>query len=125
MTDRPADEDKRQSERLRILGALHGEVMVFQPLAVREISRDGAQVEAGFPLLLDSLHDFRLTLGDRSIVLKGRIAHCSISDVDQDVVLYCAGVQFVELSDRVEAAINEFIEALKAGRNISGASSPQ
>ena len=125
MTDRPADEDKRQSERFRILGALHGEVMVFQPMAVKEISRNGAQVETGFPLLLDSLHDFRLTLGTRSIVLKGRIAHCSISDVDQDVVLYRAGVQFVELSDRLMAVINEFIEALKSGRHIIGASSPQ
>jgi hypothetical protein len=125
MTDRPAEEDKRRSERFRILGALHGEVMVFQPMAVREISRDGAQVEAGFPLQLDSLHDFRLTLGTQSIVLKGRIAHCSISDVDQDAVLYRAGVQFIELSDRVETVINEFIEALKAGRHIIGASSPR
>jgi len=125
MTDRPADEDKRQSERFRIVGALHGEVMVFQTMAVKEISRDGAQVETTFPLLLDSLHDFRLMLDTRSIVLKGRVVHCSISDVDQDVVLYRTGVQFVELSDRVEAAVNDFIEALKAGRQIIEVSSPQ
>jgi hypothetical protein len=124
MTDRHAEGDKRKSERFLILGALHGEVMVFQPMVVREISQAGAQVEAGFPLHLDSVHDFRLTLGTQSIVLKGRIAHCSISDVDQDVVLYHAGVQFVELSERVQAVITEFIEALKAGRHLIGASSP-
>ena len=124
MTERPLEEDKRRSERFRILGVLHGEVMVFQPLEVREISRDGAQVEAGFPLHLDSVYDFRMTLGPQSIVLKARIAHCSISDVEQDVVRYRAGVKFIELPDRVETVIDEFIKALKAGRSILGGSSP-
>ena len=85
-------------ERLEILGELHGEVMVFQPMAIKEISRGGAQVETGFPLQLDSLHDFRLTLGDRSVVVKGRVVHCSISDVDQELVLYRSGIEFVEPS---------------------------
>ena len=79
----PTDE-KRDAERFRILGQLQGEVMVFQPMAIREISRGGAQIETAFPLHLDSLHDFRLTLGDRSVVVKGRVVHCHISDVDQE-----------------------------------------
>src|SRR6185436_18557150 len=73
-------EDKRDTERIQILGELKGEVTVFQPMAIKEISRGGAQVETGFPLQLDSLHEFRLTLGDRSVVVKGRVAHCSITD---------------------------------------------
>src|SRR6266851_8681105 len=92
----PRGSDKRDTERVEILGELHGEVMVFQPMAIKEISRGGAQVETGFPLHLDSLHDFRLTLGDRSLVVKGRIVHCSISDVDQELVLYRAGIEFIE-----------------------------
>src|SRR5919204_6948643 len=94
-------EDKRDTERVQILGELRGEVTVFQPMAIKEISRGGAQVETGFPLQLDSLHEFRLTLGDRSIVVKGRVAHCSISDVDQELVLYRSGIVFVEPSERV------------------------
>ncbi|HEX9368441.1 MAG TPA: hypothetical protein VF921_17550, partial [Vicinamibacterales bacterium] len=39
-------------------------------------------------LQLDSLHDFKITLGDRSIVVKGRIAHCHIGDLKEGVVLY-------------------------------------
>jgi hypothetical protein len=74
------------------------------------------QVETGFPLHLDSLHDFRLTLGERSVVVKGRIAHCRISDVDQDVVTYRSGVEFVEPSERVAAAIGEFIDLLSVRR---------
>jgi hypothetical protein len=111
----PAD-DKRDTERLQILGDLHGEVMVFQPMAIKEISRGGAQVETSFPLHLDSLHDFRLTLGDRSLVVKGRVVHCSITDVEQELVLYRAGLEFIEPSERIAAAISDFIEAVTNGR---------
>ena len=93
-------DDKRDAERLQILGELHGEVMVFQPMAIKEISLGGAQVETGFPLQLDSLHEFRLTLGDSSVVVKGRVVHCSISDVDQEIVLYRSGIEFIETSAR-------------------------
>ena len=58
--------------------------MVFQPLSIKEISRGGCLVETSFPLYLNSLHDIRLTLGEQSVVLKGRVAHCRISDVDQE-----------------------------------------
>ena len=80
------------------------------------MSHGGMQVETSFPLQLDSLHDFRLTLGDRSVVVKGRVAHCSISDVDQEVVTYRSGIEFIELADRVFEVIADFIDAVKTGR---------
>ena len=109
-------DETRDTERIAILGELHGEVMVFQPTTIREISRGGAQVETLFPLHVDSLHEFRLSLGDRSVVVKGRIAHCSISDMDQEIVTYRSGIEFVELSDRVFEVIVDFIDAIKTGR---------
>lgn len=111
-----SDGDKRDAERIQILGELHGEVMVYEPMVIKEIARGGAQIETRFQLHLDSLHDFRLSLGDRSVVVKGRVAHCSITDVDQELVTYRSGIEFVEPSERVDAAIHEFIEAIKAGR---------
>jgi len=111
-----ADSDKRDAERIQILGELHGEVMVFQPMVIKEIARGGCQVETAFPLQLDSLHEFRLTLGDRSVVVKGRVAHCSISDMDQEVVLYRSGIEFTEPSERVFAVISDFITAVQDGR---------
>ena len=116
MTGTP--EEKRDRERVEILGELHGEIMVFQPLSIKEISRGGCLVETSFPLHLNSLHDIRLTLGDQSIVLKGRVAHCRISDVDQEVVHYWSGVEFIEPSERVRGVIKEFIETIKAGRRL-------
>jgi hypothetical protein len=111
-------DEKRDRERVEILGELHGEVMVFQPLSIKEISHGGCLVETAFPLHLNSLHDLRLTLGDQSVVLKGRVAHCRISDVDQEVVHYKSGVEFIEPSERVRSVIKEFIEAIKAGRRL-------
>jgi hypothetical protein len=108
--------EKRDTDRVPILGELHGEIMVFEPMAIKEISSGGVQIETRFPLQLDSLHDLRLTLGDRSVVVKGRVAHCRISDVDQDIVMYLAGIEFIEPSVRVHSVILDFMEAIKAGR---------
>ena len=107
---------KRDAERIEILGELNGEVMVFQPMNIKEISYGGAQVETAFPLHLDSLHDFRLTLGDRSIIIKARVAHCSISDVEQEIVIYRTGLEFIEPAERVASVIRDFIDAIKTGR---------
>ena len=110
------EHEKRDSDRIQILGELHGEVMVFQPMTIREISHGGAQVESAIRLQLDTLHEFRLTHGDRSAIVNRRVAHCSISDVDQELVTYRSGIQFVEPSPRVTEVISGFIEAIKDGR---------
>ena len=107
------EQEKRDSERMELLGLLHGEVMTFQPMAVRQISRGGMQVETRFALLLDSLHEFRLTLGERSIVIKGRIVHSHISDVDPEAVLYVTGVEFIEPSAHAQSVIDDFVELLR------------
>ena len=109
-------DDKRDNERIEILGELLGEVTVFEAMAIKEIGHGGAQVETGFPLQLNSLHEFKLTLGDRSVIVKGRVAHCSISEVEHEIVLYRTGIEFIELSERVEAVINGFIDAIRDRR---------
>ena len=109
-------ENKRSVERFQILGELRGEVTVFQPIAVKEISLGGIEVESSFALQPNSLHYFRLSLDYRSVVVKGRVTHCIISDVDQELVLYRSGVEFIELPDRIRTAITEFINAMNDGR---------
>jgi hypothetical protein len=56
-----SESDKRDTDRVLILGDLQGEIMVFEPLQIKEISRGGASVETRFPLALNSLHELRLT----------------------------------------------------------------
>lgn len=110
-------EDKRDRERVPVQ-SLHGEVKVFQPMTILDISLGGAQVETPFPLQLDSLHDFRISLGDRFIVVKGRIAHCHIGELKEGVVLYRTGVEFIEPSDHVQTAIGDFLEAVRAAQRV-------
>ena len=107
-----ADENQRD-ERVPVPAPLHGEVQVYQPMTILDISKGGAQIETPFALQVDSLHDFRLSLGERSIVVKGRIAHCHIEELKDGVVIYRTGVEFIEASGHVQSAIAHFVEALK------------
>jgi hypothetical protein len=108
--------ERRTGERMEILGDLRGEVMVYQPMAIRELAYGGAQVETAFPLQLDSLHELRLTLGEASVVVKGRVVHCSISDMNRELVTYRAGLEFIEVTLGVREAIGRFIETVRTGR---------
>ena len=109
-------EYKRDSERVPVPSPLYGEVKVFQPMTIVNISPGGAQIETPFALQLDSLHDFRISLGDRSVVVKGRIAHCRIGELREGVAVYRSGVEFIENSAHVQSAIEHFVEALKLSR---------
>jgi hypothetical protein len=106
-------EEKRDGARVAMISRLEGEVMVFQPMAIKEVSLRGALVETRFPLHLNSLHDLRLELGERSVVVKGRVVHSQIADVDDDALVYWSGVEFVEPSEHVSLAIAEFLDSVR------------
>jgi hypothetical protein len=110
-------DEKRAGERLTVLGDLSGEVMVLEPMLIREIGVIGATIETRCALHLDSLHDLRLVLGDRSVIVKGRVVHSHIADVDQDVVTYRTGIEFVEPPDHAVHAIVEYLESVRATRS--------
>lgn len=109
-------DEKRDAERIPIPGQVNGEVTVFQPMTILDMSERGAQIETTVPLHLDSLHDFRLSLGDRSVVVKGRIVHCQIGDLLEGSVHYRTGVEFIEPSEHARAAIRTFVEAQRTAR---------
>ena len=110
--------DKRDLERIPLDEQVQGEVMVFQPMTILDISLGGAQIETAFALQLDSLHDFLLSLGDRSVVVKGRIAHCHIGELTDVAALYRTGVEFVDLSEHARGAITVFVAAMKRARSV-------
>jgi hypothetical protein len=114
--ERAGRQERRDEERVSLLGELPGEVMVFQPMAITEIGRGGVQIETAFPFQIDSLHQLRLALGDQPIVVQGRVTHCSIIDVDQEFVRYRSGIEFIELSERTYGVIARFVDAIKEGR---------
>lgn len=106
-SDRP---ERREEERVPILGSLDGDVMVFLPMAITEIASGGVQVETPFPFQIDSLHELRLTLGSQPVVVKGRVIHCTVVDVEQESVRYRTGFEFVDLPARLSEVIAAFVE---------------
>lgn len=109
-------EEKRDSERVPVPAQATGEVTMFHPMTILDISERGAQIETDFKLSLEGLHDFRLSLGARSVVVKGRIVHCQIGELRDGSVLYRTGVEFVELPPHAQIAIESFVEARRAAR---------
>lgn len=109
-------DEKRDADRVPVPGQVSGEITVFQPMTILDISENGAQVETPFKLQLDSLHDFRLSLEGRSVVLKGRIVYCQIGELREGAVLYRSGIEFVEPAAHAQVAIASFVEARRAAR---------
>jgi hypothetical protein len=109
-------EEKRVGARVALISRLEGEVMVFQPMAIREVSHRGALVETRSPLHLNSLHDLRIELGERSVVVKGRVVHSQVADVHDDVLIYWTGIEFVEPSEHASLALAEFLDSFRAER---------
>lgn len=108
--------DKRGAERVLVTGELRGDMMVFQPMLVRDISSGGVTIETLFPLRIESLHDLRLTLGKTSVVVKGRVVHSRSSDGGQHIVSYRSGFELVDPSPSASRVIEEFLEAVRADR---------
>jgi hypothetical protein len=110
LEERAMSGNKRDSERVPMPDQLTGEVTLYQPMTIVDLSERGAQVDTSFPLHIDSLHDFRLSLGERSVVVKGRIAHCKIGELSDGGIRYRTGLEFVEPSEHVLEAIRAFVE---------------
>lgn len=108
-----SDDRKRAHERVDLPDPAAGEVKIYHSMAIRQLSGGGALIEIGVPLQLNSLHDFRLSLGDRSVVVKARVVHSHISTVATLGVSYHTGIEFVDLSEPVSQVLAAFIEALR------------
>jgi hypothetical protein len=107
-------DDKREAERVSVPGEVRGEVTVFQPMTILDLSDRGAQIETTFALLLDSLHDFRLTLGERSVIVKGRIVRCQIGDIVDGLPRYRTGLEFIQPPEHALVTIRAFVDAQRA-----------
>ncbi len=108
----PTDE-RRRLERLPVTGPVQGEVRIVHPLRLLEISEGGVSLEVTQPLTLESLHDFRIEFGTSTVVVKGRVAHCRVAQIEQGQVAYRAGIEFVDLAPHVREAIDDYIVGLK------------
>lgn len=107
-------EHKRDSERIHVAGDVTGEVSVYEPMVILDLSERGARVETPFAMHLGSLHDFRVSLGELSVVVKGRIVHSQIGELGEGAILYRSGIEFVDPSEHVVAALRAFVGGQRA-----------
>jgi hypothetical protein len=91
-------------------------VSIVESLRVTEISHGGAKVDLAVALAPESLHTFRLHLGEVPVVLSARIVYCRIGDIGDDGVTYRAGLEFTGVPAHVGTAIAEYIARLAAAR---------
>jgi hypothetical protein len=97
-----------------------GEVMVYQAITILDITESGMRLEATFALQNNSLHEFRLVLSSRSIVVKGRVDRCEVGELTDGTVLYQCRVEFVDPAPHVANTIREFVAVHNAPRVIDG-----
>lgn len=107
--------DQRQRPRVPLPNGLSGEVTVYRPLTVSDLSAIGARVETPEPLRVNSIRAFRLNLGEQTVVLKGRIAHSSVRALDDHQVVYTSGVEFLDVPQVARLAIERFLERVGGG----------
>ena len=110
--------DERRTTRTHLTRELTGEVTVYRPLSVSDLSPEGARVETSDALRVGSIRAFRLNLGDQTVVLKGRIAHAQVRTLDTQQVVYTSGVEFVDVSPVARAGIEDYLR--RSGQDTAG-----
>ena len=108
-----SDADRRAHERVTIAGNMRGEVLVYQPMTLTEISLAGALLETTFPLSLDSAHDLRLALGSTPVIATAQVVHSRIIQIEGGRLTYQSEIEFIEPSDAVIDAINDLLAELR------------
>jgi hypothetical protein len=114
--------NERRTTRTHLTRELTGEVTVYRPLSVSDLSPEGARVETSDALRVGSTRTFRLNLGDQTVLLKGRIAHAEVRTLDTRQVVYTSGVEFVDVSPVARAGIEDYLRR-KGDTIIQGAES--
>jgi hypothetical protein len=101
--------DERRAPRTQLHRALTGEVTVYRPLLVSDLSSGGARVETDVALRVNSIRVFRLNFGDQTVVVQGRITHARVRRLDDATVAYTSGVEFVGVQPSVRETIDRFL----------------
>ena len=91
---------------------LTGGIAVVEPMRVAQISTTGAQIDTTAPLGVGTLHDVRLALDGRAVVVKGRAVHSTVRQIHRGQVFFRTGIEFVDLGGPAAQTIADFVETL-------------
>ncbi len=107
--------ERRQDERLSVLGALHGEFeSLGVPLVVCDFGLGGCSVETHTPLEVGSVQFLRIDVYDSiSVTLQARVAHSRRAPGPDRPTRYLTGLQFID-PDRNQ--VSEMLDLLISSR---------
>lgn len=105
--------DRRRVPRVDLLADLEGHLVTLdERVQVKQISPAGMTVETSAPLSPRVNHEFRLVIGERSVLVCARVIHSRVK-VHHDTVSYLAGVEFVDPAPEAIAVVRELIRTLQ------------
>jgi hypothetical protein len=101
--------DRRRSARVDLLADLQGHVVTLdERIRVRQVSHGGLTIETSAPLSPRLVHEFRVSSGDRSALVRARVAHSRVQ-VQGDSVAYLSGLEVVEPAPEALAILEEIV----------------
>lgn len=104
--------ERRRYPRIEILNRIHGHIAAFDVfVTVREMSVGGMSFETSFSFPTDVVHDFRLTLGDMTTTVQGRVLRCREHVRSDGGRVFISGLEF--LGEDPKGGVAAMIERVK------------
>jgi c-di-GMP-binding flagellar brake protein YcgR len=105
--------DRRHSARVEVLERVQGELRALAlPVTLLDLSQGGFMMQAAVAFTIGGYHDFRFTaLGTNPIVSSARVVTMRATAADPGS--YLIGLEFVDIDEDTEQAINALIGLLQ------------
>ncbi|MGE3842854.1 MAG: hypothetical protein AB7I50_14865 [Vicinamibacterales bacterium] len=106
----PTSADRRRAPRVDLLANLQGLLVTMdEGVQVKQLGAGGMIVETSRPISARVTHDFRITLGSVTLTVHARVVHSRVL-VENDVVTYVAGVEFLDVAPETVVAIEAILD---------------
>ena len=100
--------DRRSRVRFEVFGAFWGTFDAGDSVRVRDLTRQGALLEAQQPLAIESIQSVCLTLDGQPAVADARVRHVRASREPDDC--YLVGIEFLAASTAFLEAIDRLVQ---------------
>ena len=113
-------EERRSSPRLEVIDELHGRLVAFDVLTLREVSAGGFSTDGPLHFPKGAEHLFRfVTAGGIDVLLRATVVHTRPAGKDQSSPRFVTGFRFLQdATDETAVKIAVLLGALAAAREF-------
>ncbi len=111
--------DRRSYQRVVLHGEVQGRIHTVAKAPVIDLSLAGALLELECTLRVGAIYSLRLTVGSsQNLQVKGKVSRSYVhgfdkNERDETVIKYRSAVEFVELTEPLELALQEVIHRVQ------------